>query len=219
MNNLGTQLFYAIFWVFYWLFYPIRYLVSHLRTRYLLSVSTVKTFDSFELYALVNDEKSRSFFNLAIESLNLLSQIDPLRFKRVKKNLKRIAFLKQGCGYYDPHFAAFIVDSFREDDAVLFSSAIVQAATHGYLRSKGISYNKRSAERLEKLCVKEQLRFIKRVIDLKKEWSQEEKVKQFQKWADSFDRSLERRPWEFHRRIGQQLKTHTGTFPKVPYSI
>lgn len=180
---------------------PFEYCLKHL----MLAVSEKRKYESFTLHSF-DYERAPLFFTEVIKALSLLANYAPQRYQRVRKYLKKIAFLKLGIGYYDPSFSAYIVDSFPDNDPLYLASAILHEATHAYLKAKGFSYSPITAERHERLCVKEQIRLIKRVVDRQRGWSEEEKKRYLSEWTKSFDEAINLRPWESHKILANQFK-------------
>ena len=167
----------------------------HFLDRYyhllLFAVCQKREHDGFKLYCLY-EEKSERFFSLTIQALGLIQESDPRRYKRVKKHLPNIAFVKYGMNCYKPPARAFYVDSLTADVRD-FAAAIVHEATHGYLNDLKLKYNKETQEQHERICTMEGMRFLRKVILEDPLISEEEKKSQIE--------IIEKQPF-------QDLKTH-----------
>lgn len=106
-------------------------------------------------------------------ALEILQRRDPHHYKRVLKHIRRVMNFPigySGAGYIQ-HLSAYAT-SFRppqaEDgirkEAIMQASMLVHEATHGFLYSRKIPFNPRTRERIERLCSKEEHRFLRRVL-------------------------------------------------------
>lgn len=203
------------FWrnVTYPIFGPLYYLVRCL----MLFVSAQETYNSFRLYSFYH-EKAESFFETTKSALSLLATYDPLRYKRAEKYLLRIAYFKEGVDYYDRSLSAFVVDEFTEDDPAYFASSIVHEATHAHLLSLGFKYSRKTRERHEWICVKEQKRFIRKVVYHQPGWTQEHKENIMTRWDKWFSDALQSHWWTpeklVRNRMSRLLELCKGTYKK-----
>ena len=97
------------------------------------------------------------------------------------------------------------MDVFPKNEPAFFASEIVHEATHGYLKSKGFRYTKKTRERHEKLCLKEQQRFIKKAIYSQEQYTEDEKKKILKEWNEWFVEALNTRWWEPHKVLRGQF--------------
>lgn len=121
---------------------------------------------------LANEEESRSFFNAARDALNLISEVDRLRFARVQRYLRYLVNEKLHIaqGRFDPEVSACVVDfehlsSTLSAGATLhrFAATIVHESTHALLFRKEIHCTSENRLREERLCCLEEARFFRRV--------------------------------------------------------
>ena len=136
-----------------------RWIAIQLR-RAVLATCPQKTYQGFVLYAAEDEEE---FFDMTIKALKKIENVDTRRYKRVKKYINSIAYAKSGEDAYITELRAFFVDTFQKDIED-FACGIVHEAMHGYLMSKGFSYEEATAERHERICVQEQIAFFKKVV-------------------------------------------------------
>jgi len=106
-------------------------------------------------------------------ALGLIKLKDPRRFRRICRYVKGIVALPMGyvqAGYVEQ----LQVCTVRFDPppskeklaqwAVWYASIVVHEATHGLLHARGIPYDERYRERIERLCIKEEHRFLRPLL-------------------------------------------------------
>jgi hypothetical protein len=99
------------------------------------------------------------------EALSLIRQHDPIRYKRIVRDLTRIwvMLLPGNIGQFRESTwtceldQRFILDG--KTGPELIASAIVHEATHARLSRAGIEYEEESRTRIEQVCVRRQLAF------------------------------------------------------------
>jgi hypothetical protein len=149
--------------------------------------NVVAEFDGIRIADL--RETSPHFKNTILASLQLIKDYDPIRFTRARRHIQWIVNwqveIGGGAEYCAPIRTCSI--DFLEPDptdaaeawhhkwyAARHASAIVHEATHGSIRSRGIGYTPELRIRIEKLCVLEENRFVRRVAKLAHERSHRE---------------------------------------------
>ncbi|MDO8730670.1 MAG: hypothetical protein Q7J69_05785, partial [Candidatus Omnitrophota bacterium] len=133
--------------------------------KVMFSISEKRMFDGFTLYCMFQ-EQSKDFFKETVDALTLIKKVDPRRYARTKKSLPIIAYVKQGINCYNPTAKAFYVDEFRYPDQYgAYAGLIVHEATHGYLRERRFELTLETQKQHEFICLDEQSRFMKRVIE------------------------------------------------------
>lgn len=114
----------------------------------------------------------QTFCQQTSAALELIRCKDSRRFKRVQKRLRYIinGKLASGAGAYDKNPEACIVDFERfkfekqpEGARCVYAATIVHEATHGEIERRGISWTKKSRQRIERLCHIETARFMGRI--------------------------------------------------------
>ena len=134
--------------------------------------TTAKVADC-EGIALADLKKKSGHFQETMElALALIRTADPRRFQRVKEHIKWIVncTLEQPGAEYHKEFKSVRLDfeepeeeSDRDFKAGFWARSLVHEATHGHLFRYGIAYTDELRGRIERLCVKEENRFICRL--------------------------------------------------------
>jgi hypothetical protein len=134
--------------------------------------TTAKVADC-EGIALADLKRKSGHFQETMESaLALIRTADPRRFQRVKEHIKWIinCTLEQAGAEYHKEFKSVRIDfeepeeeSDRDFKAGFWARSLVHEATHGHLFRYGIAYTDELRGRIERLCVKEENRFICRL--------------------------------------------------------
>jgi hypothetical protein len=140
----------------------------------------------------------RETFGLALE---ILKKKDARRFQRVCRYIKGIVALPIGhpeAGYLE--YLSVCAVRFRQPSskdkvpnyAAWYASILVHEATHGRVHARGIPYDEPYRERIERLCYKEEDRFLKRLGLRPESLARWEKLKTFNSetyrrhWTSSF---------------------------------
>ena len=132
----------------------------------------VTTIDGIILSDLEGTGSSRDIFaSTTRNALDLLSKHDPHRYKRVISQLRFIVNKRLPCpACYNPLCNCCFVDleqlRFRENSRYCLISlavTLVHEATHGIIDSRGIPYNKRFRERIERICIREETKTVHRI--------------------------------------------------------
>lgn len=140
----------------------------------------------------------RQTFALALE---ILKRQDPRRFQRVCRYIKGIVALPIGhaeAGYLE--YLSVCAVRFQAPSskdkipkwAAWYASILVHEATHGRVHARGIPYDEEHRERIERLCYKEENRFLKHLGLTPESLAKLEKLKTFnseayqRNWASSF---------------------------------
>lgn len=148
-------------------------------------------YDGLRLYAIKNEY---NFFKITKEALHLIKVIDPRRYSRIRKYLKSIAFVQMGSNCYIHRLRSYFVDDFPED-IEYYASSIIHESTHGFLRSKGFIYLPEKQEQHERICTKEQFRFLEKIILNKKELTEEQQRNEVINYKKHFEDALKKQWW------------------------
>jgi hypothetical protein len=132
-----------------------------------------------------NNESNADFFKLSRDALDLISAVDSRRFQRVQKNIKIIenTIFPHRAHYYHRLHACGIDYGFfskNEDSAYAvrdLACTLVHEATHGHLRSKGFRPSHKRYQQVERMCVREELYFVRRFSDCSYDWENEKRAK------------------------------------------
>ena len=108
-----------------------------------------------------------------VEALELIRRHDPRRFTRVERFIKRIFLANYSfAGRYSPfgHVCGLqklaVPDHLRSLATYHYAATLVHEATHAMLFAKRFPYTRTTLPRIEKLCVKEEARFLVRFPDI-----------------------------------------------------
>ena len=113
-----------------------------------------------------------------VEALDLVRRVDPGRFVRIERFVKHIAVANwrgKSLGAYWPickvcHLSKLPVPRNARFMAIYtYAQLLVHEATHGLLYKKGFPTSNAIKKRIEKLCVAEQRRFLKKILSRDKE--------------------------------------------------
>ncbi len=141
------------------------------------------------------------FFHGITNALGLIQRTDPRRWRRVKKELRWVVLVNGGGEYYHSGLQAYVVGvpTLRTRSEADLAATIVHEATHGRLHRWGISDRPALRERIERLCVGEEIGFLKhlpgtedliekRLCALKSAWWTEESL--HQRWFEQLRASF-----------------------------
>ena len=126
------------------------------------------------------------FLNAIAEALTLIEENDPVRFARLKREVRTIINLPvRTCAqYFRPLKTCRInlplspLSKDRQSTIVFLACILVHESTHGALCTKKILYH-RNAGRVENFCAAEERRFARRLgIELRKDWGSPRRVAQ-----------------------------------------
>jgi hypothetical protein len=137
--------------------------------KILLRISTSRMVDGLWLGASEGDcELSLDRVEAA---LRLIKACDPRRYQRIARDLDRIwvHLLNGNTAQYKKSISACEIDiRFVLDEHTtleLIASTIVHEATHARLEHRGIQYDEPRRDRIEKVCIRQQLLFASRLPD------------------------------------------------------
>jgi hypothetical protein len=137
--------------------------------RLMLRFSTNTTVDGLWIGAFREKEEGEPLLPRVSEALQLIKTYDPLRYKRVLRELERIwvcvligkvACYVASCRSCDVD-RRFVLSYSPEQ----LASVIVHEATHGVLHRRHIGYSEALRERVEKVCVRQELAFVRKLPD------------------------------------------------------
>ena len=136
--------------------------------------STVANFDGVRLTNFEKDKKkAEAFREILLASLHLLKTTDPRHFRRVQKRLDWVlctTLEKRGLAKYNHQFRCCEIDLLTPSAAYdrewligWYACVLVHEATHGVIRSRNILYTPALRIRIERLCAREEQRFVVRL--------------------------------------------------------
>lgn len=120
--------------------------------------------DGLEIVDVAEEDSARMLECLR-EALRVLERNDPRRYRRLKRDVRRIVVMKVGQPEYAAEVGACLLRSryVREGGAAEVATTLVHEATHARLSSFGIGYGRTLRARVEAICVKEQIAFAERL--------------------------------------------------------
>ena len=116
--------------------------------------------------------RSEHFRTTLLSALQLLRSTDPARFARVQREIKWIVNCTLACPGAEYHsgirtcrvdFEEPTSDSDPTFSAGWWARTLVHEATHGVIEAWGIPYESSLRSRIERLCVAEEQRFLRRL--------------------------------------------------------
>jgi hypothetical protein len=194
--------------------YLVRWPFIYMLFKCLTVISERRQYEGLVLWARNDLDDCDNFFEVTIQALGVLKRMDRRRFKRVKNQLSTIAYIQTGLNQYISHLSLFAVDSFPPGNHVYFASVIVHEATHGFLHSKGFGPSKATQEQHERICTKEQVRFLQRVVLQSDDYSVEKKKDCLAELDIWFREQMASRWWESHKINTSRMERLTKIFSK-----
>lgn len=109
------------------------------------------------------------FARVMKQAMTWIQELSPRHYERIQANLRWIANsrLADGGGRYEHRWNICLLEAPRIGD-FLFDYAetarvIVHEATHAWLMTRGIPYTRKNVLRVERLCLREENRFLKKL--------------------------------------------------------
>lgn len=99
------------------------------------------------------------------EALDLLETTDPRRHRRVARDLKRIVVMRHTKPLLLERSATCVLgqELVETKSSALIAAVLVHEATHARVQAHGISYRPETRDRIEALCVREEIAFARRL--------------------------------------------------------
>jgi hypothetical protein len=110
-------------------------------------------------------DDTERFFAAVTNALELIQRTDPRRWRHVRNELRRMVLVNGGGESYHRGLQAYVVDlpTLRTRSQADLAATIIHEATHGRLYRWGIGYTPELRERIERVCVGEEISFLKRL--------------------------------------------------------
>lgn len=146
--------------------------------RGLLSLQAKNEVARFEGIIISDPQEKVLFRETVLAALHLIKDLDPRRFRRLQKYIKWIVnvMLPYGGAEYaysmrtcKIDFEKTIWEPWGKEGTILCATTLVHEATHGAIRARGIPYSPQLRSKIERLCVREEQRFLRRVKSAKPE--------------------------------------------------
>ena len=118
-----------------------------------------------------NSISTKHFIGQTVGALQLIRDADAKRFRRVKREIRYIlnapllslAQYERVCRTCRVDFSRFDFDIDESTALVEYASTLVHEATHGYLHSRYVIRRRSDGDRIERLCIMEEMRFARRL--------------------------------------------------------
>jgi hypothetical protein len=177
--------------------------------RIALRLSSGEQFDGLWIGAF--DDRPEPMFHRLREALQLIKTHDPLRYARLARDLKRVWVFS----IPTPACFNYRLDACQLDERFvlaetttpeLLASVIVHEATHARLWSYGIGYDEALRPRVEAICVRRQLAFVKKLPNRQQTQEQAEQALAWANPANLSNAAFSKRRDDWHieeaRRLG-----------------
>ena len=119
----------------------------------------------FQLVDLCASGSLELFARKVSEALELIETHDPVRFARIRRDLKRFALIAGGGEFYHHGLNAYVMDvgSMKTRSVSELAATIVHEATHARLVRAGFSATDSDRERIEHICTEAEAGFAEKL--------------------------------------------------------
>ena len=127
--------------------------------------STTRIEDGIRVSVFAGKAEAAELFERVAQALHLIREHDSRRYERLKMDLARI-FVAEGSGAeYVPSIGAchVAINHVRRRSTPELAMTLVHEATHARLWRAGFRYQNHLRERIERLCVTEEIVFVRRL--------------------------------------------------------
>jgi hypothetical protein len=130
----------------------------------LVLISPKNVLDGIKVVDAAGEHSDQTMRSLH-EALQVISQTDPRRFERLRRDLRRIVLVKAGNPEFASEAGACLIASgyVRQNSPEAVATTIVHEAVHARLHRRGIGYGPTMRSRVEEVCVREQIAFAERL--------------------------------------------------------
>jgi hypothetical protein len=149
---------------------PLHRKIWLLLNRFMFAISRKHNRSDIKI-AMLSDKNGSAISSKIDQALNLISEFDSRRYRQIKRDVKRIwiAAAPGYCAQWEEELQMCILDTdyFRRSDisASEMALTIVHEATHARLHKLKIGYAENIRERVERICIKSEIAFAKRLPD------------------------------------------------------
>ena len=137
--------------------------------RAAVTVSPCVELEGFVIVDLRFGQSDESALDRVANAIRLVKVTDPKRARRIRRDIQRIVIMDLGeaGGSYISEIDACALDPHQVQERPIEATAliIVHEATHARIHKAGIKYTPRMRDRIEKLCVNEEIAFARRLSD------------------------------------------------------
>jgi hypothetical protein len=126
-----------------------------------------RTTHGLRLAAFSDEEDGEVLLDKITEALELIAVHDPSRFARIRRQLRAVFVVPAGGEIYDHGLAGYMATAslLRERPTAHVALAIVHEAAHARLRANGIRSTPANLDRIERLCIAQEVAFAQRLPD------------------------------------------------------
>jgi hypothetical protein len=113
-------------------------------------------------------EESRVLVGRVAEALGLVHEVNPLLFGRIRREIPRF-YIRRGAGAaYWSRLSTCVLEASQVAAGPAHETAlkIVHEAAHAHISHCGIPWNPKYFDRTEKRCIKEEIAFCRRLVQL-----------------------------------------------------
>ncbi len=121
-----------------------------------------RTLSGLDVWSAADHDDDEILFGKVEAALQLLAEVDPLRYGRVLRFVRRIIITGTSRALYTPELKACVLGypQLLSDAPERVAAAIVHESVHARLRRAGIPVAPATIAREERLCVREALAFL-----------------------------------------------------------
>jgi hypothetical protein len=133
--------------------------------RFTVAISPRRTVGDIEIVDARENAEERPVFEKVEAALQLIADHDPNRRARIGRDLRRVVVMSHTGPEYWPELRACILSErvVEKDSELGVATAVVHEATHARLWRLGIRYSSSIRGRVEALCTRAELAFLRRV--------------------------------------------------------
>jgi hypothetical protein len=126
-----------------------------------------RTTHGLRLAAFSHEEDGELLLDKVTEALDLIAVCDPRRFARIRRQVRAVFVVPAGGEIYDQGLGGYMATAslLRQRSAAHVALAIVHEATHARLWASGIRSTAANLDRIERLCIAQEIAFAQRLPD------------------------------------------------------
>lgn len=130
--------------------------------RAMIARSPRQRMQGIEVSDLICSGRTELLFSKLGAALALIASVDPYRFDRVERDLRRIVFLESGPEFW-PEARACVLNDVGDLSTEEVALHVVHEAAHARLWGAGFRYAPALRARIERICVSAELAFLQKV--------------------------------------------------------
>jgi hypothetical protein len=126
-----------------------------------------RTIHGLRLAAFSHEEDGEVLLDKVTAALNLIASRDPRRFARIRRQMRAVFVVPAGGEIYDHGLRGYMATAslLRQRSPAHVALAIVHEATHARLWASGIRSTAANLDRIERLCIAQEIAFAQRLPD------------------------------------------------------